>query len=160
VLAGFVGVIVMVRPSRGVFDPAAAAALGATVLYALSMIFIRSLGQSEGTGAIAFYYTLLCSLVGAAFLPFQWVTPEPADAAFLVVIGVVGGCGQLLITSGFRNAPAAVVAPFDYVSMLHVSVIGYVVWGDVPDRALLIGVIASGLYILRSETRRVAPASE
>jgi drug/metabolite transporter (DMT)-like permease len=161
VLVGFVGVIVMVRPGRGVLDPAAAVALGATMLYALAMIFIRSLGRSESTGAIAFYYTLLCSLIGAAFLPFQWVTPHPVDAVLLVVIGLVGGCGQLLITSAFRNAPAAVIAPFDYVSMLYVSLIGYAVWGDVPDSALLLGaviVVASGLYILQRETRRAAPA--
>jgi len=159
VLVGFVGVLIMVQPGSGVFDPAAAVALGATMLYALAMIFIRSLGRSESTGAIAFYYTLLCSLIGTAFLPFQWVTPEPLDAVLLVVIGLIGGCGQLLITSAFRNAPAAVIAPFDYVSMLYVSLIGYFVWGDVPDRALLIGaviVIASGLYILRRETRRAA----
>ncbi len=160
VLVGFVGVLIMVRPGSGVFDPAAAVALGATVLYALAMIFIRSLGRSESTGAIAFYYTLLCSVIGAAFLPFQWITPEPLDAVLLVVIGLIGGCGQLLITSAFRNAPAAVIAPFDYVSMLYVSLIGYAVWGDVPDHALLIGaviVIASGLYILHRETRRAVP---
>jgi drug/metabolite transporter (DMT)-like permease len=160
VLVGFVGVLVMVRPGSGVFDPAAAVALGATMLYALAMIFIRSLGRSESTGAIAFYYTLVCIAIGAAFLPFQWVTPQPADAALLVAIGLIGGCGQLLITSSYRNAPAAVIAPFDYVSMLYVSVIGYVVWGDVPDGPLLIGaviVVASGLYILRRETRRAAP---
>jgi drug/metabolite transporter (DMT)-like permease len=160
VLAGFVGVIVMVRPGSGVFDPAAAVALGATMLYALAMIFIRSLGRSESTGAIALYYTLICSVVGAAFLPFQWVTPEPVDAVLLVVIGLVGGCGQLLITSAFRSAPVAVIAPFDYVSMLHVSLIGYAVWGDVPDRTLLLGaviIIASGLYIIHRETRRGAP---
>jgi drug/metabolite transporter (DMT)-like permease len=159
VLVGFVGVLVMVRPGSGVFDPAAAVALGATMLYALAMIFIRSLGRSESTGAIAFYYTLVCTVIGAAFLPFQWVTPGPEDAALLIAIGLIGGCGQLLITSSYRNAPAAVIAPFDYISMLYVSLIGYAVWGDVPDRFLLAGaaiVIASGLYILNRETRRGA----
>jgi drug/metabolite transporter (DMT)-like permease len=163
VLVGFVGVIVMVRPGGGVFDVAAVIALAATMLYALAMIFIRSLGRSESTGAIAFYYTLLSTLVGAAFLPFQWVAPAPVDALLLVAIGLVGGCGQLLITSAFRNAPAAVIAPFDYISMLYVSLIGYAVWGDVPDRFLLAGaaiVIASGLYILNRETRRATAAPE
>src|SRR5258707_6540978 len=159
VLVGFVGVIVMVRPGSGVFDAPAIVALGATMLYALAMIFIRSLGRSESTGAIAFYYTLLCTAIGAAFLPFQWVTPEPVEPPLLAPIGLIGGCGQLLLPSSYRNAPAAVIAPFDYVSMLYVSVIGYVVWGDVPDGALLIGaviVVASGLYILHRETRRTA----
>ena len=161
VLVGFAGVIVMVRPGSGVLDAAAVVALVATMLYALAMILIRSLGRSESTGAIAFYYTLLSTVISAAFLPFQWTAPASLDALLLVAIGLIGGCGQLFITAAFRSAPAAVVAPFDYVSILYVSLIGYAVWGDVPDHALLAGaaiVIASGLYILRRETRRAVPA--
>ena len=159
VLAGFVGVLVMVRPGSGVFEAAALVALAGTLFYALAMIFIRRLGRTEGTAAIAFYYTLTATIVSAAFLPFQWVTPSPAEAALLGIVGLIGGCAQLLVTAAFRGAPVAVVAPFDYTAMLYVSIIGYVVWGDVPDGALFAGagiVIASGLYILHRETRRAA----
>lgn len=159
VLVGFIGVLIMVRPGSGVFQAAALAALTATVLYALSMIFIRRLGETERTSAIAFYYTLTSVVISGATLPFVWATPNAIDAVLLVIIGLVGGAGQIFITAAFRSAPAAIVAPFDYASILYVSLIGYAVWGDVPDGPLLIGaaiLIVSGLYILHRETRRAS----
>jgi drug/metabolite transporter (DMT)-like permease len=157
VVVGFLGVLVMVRPGSGVFGYLALVVLGATALYGLAMIFIRRLGRTESTGAITFYYTLICTSVGAASLPFVWVTPNLVDGALLVTIGLIGGCGQLLVTAAFRSGPAAVVAPFDYASILYVSLLGYAIWGDVPDRILILGaaiVVASGLYILHREARR------
>src|SRR5262249_47270517 len=105
----------------------------------------------------AFYYSLTCTVLAGLVLPTQWVTPNGVDALLLVAIGTIGGIAQVFVTAAFRSAPAAVVAPFDYAAILYVSVIGYVVWGDLPDRPLLIGaaiLIASGLYILHRETRR------
>jgi drug/metabolite transporter (DMT)-like permease len=160
VLVGFIGVLVMVRPGSGVFGQVALVALGGTLLYSLAMVFVRRLGRTESTGAITFYYTLVCTAAGAASLPFVWVTPDVADAAWLVTIGLIGGCGQILVTAAFRNGPAAVVAPFDYASILYVSLLGYAIWGDVPDRILVLGaaiVVASGLYILHRESRRTTP---
>jgi drug/metabolite transporter (DMT)-like permease len=156
VLVGFLGVLVVVRPGSGVFQPAAVMALLATLFYALAMIFIRRLGSTEGTVAIAFHYSLTCAVLTALSLPFLWVTPGAVDAALLVTIGTIGGVGQVFVTTAFRRAPAAVVAPFDYMSILYVSIIGYAVWHDVPDRYLWVGaaiLVASGLYILHRETR-------
>ncbi|MBV9521815.1 MAG: DMT family transporter [Alphaproteobacteria bacterium] len=163
VLVGFIGVLVMVRPGSGVFGATASLALGATLLYALAMIYIRRLGRTESTGAIAFYYTAICALMSAAALPFAWTVPGAVDGFLLAAIGIIGGCGQLCVTAAFRNGPAAVVAPFDYASMLYVVLIGYAIWGDIPDRILLLGVaivVASGLYILRRETRRAVLGRE
>jgi drug/metabolite transporter (DMT)-like permease len=163
VLVGFIGVLIMVRPGSGIFAGQALVALAGTLLYGLAMIFTRRLGRTESTGAIAFYYTLACSAIGAASLPFVWVTPGVVDGLLLAALGIIGGCGQLLVTAAFRNGPAAVIAPFDYASMLYVSLIGYAVWGDVPDQLLLLGaaiVIASGFYILHRETRRRTPVLE
>jgi drug/metabolite transporter (DMT)-like permease len=157
VLVGFVGVLVMVRPGSGVLTATSLIALLGTLFYALAMILIRRLGRSEGTVAIAFYSSLTCIALTGLALPFQWTTPSGLDALFLVILGIFGGLGQVFVTTAFRLAPAATVAPFDYVSILYVSTIGYAVWGDVPDRPLLAGaaiLVASGLYILQRETRR------
>ena len=159
VLVGFAGVLVMVRPGAGVFAPAALVALAAALFYAFAMIFIRSLGRSEGTGCIAFYFMLACLVVGAVFMPFQWVTPRAADWPALAALGLLGGFAQLFITAAFRLAPAALVAPFDYSSMIHVTILGYVFWGEVPDAPLFVGaaiVVASGIYILHRERARTA----
>jgi drug/metabolite transporter (DMT)-like permease len=154
VVVGFLGVLVMVRPGLGVFSPAAPAALGATLCYAFAMVAIRTLGRSESTGCIAFYFMLACLVVGGAFMPFQWVAPRPEDWPALAALGLLGGFAQLFITAAFRLAPAALVAPFDYTSMIHVTILGYIFWGETPGAPLLAGalvVVASGLYILRRE---------
>jgi drug/metabolite transporter (DMT)-like permease len=157
VLVGFVGVLIMVRPGTGLFQETALIALVSTLFYGLAMIFIRGLGRTEGTGAIAFYYSLTCTVLAGASLPFLWVTPSLGDLLLLVTIGLVGGCGQLFVTAAFRIGPVAVIAPFDYATMIYGAVLGFVFWGEVPDRLLIVGaviVVASGLYILHRETRR------
>jgi drug/metabolite transporter (DMT)-like permease len=157
VLVGFVGVLVMVRPGSGVLQATSLIALTGTLFYALAMILVRQLGRSETTIAIAFYYSLTCIVITGAALPFQWTMPGLADGVYLVTLGIIGGFGQLFVTAAFRTAPAAIVAPFDYVSILYVSLIGYAVWGDVPDTPLLVGaaiLVASGLYILHREALR------
>jgi len=156
VSVGFLGVLVMVRPDSGIIDWAAWVALFSTLLYALALIFLRVLGKSETTTSIVFYVTLTTTVASAMVLPFQWVAPTPLDWVLLVVVGILGGTGQLCVTRAFRLAPAAVVAPFDYTALVYVGIIGYAVWGDMPTIAFLGGaaiVIASGLYILYRETK-------
>jgi len=159
VLVGFVGVLVMVRPGTGLFQQTALIALVSTFFYGLAMIFIRGLGRTEGTGPIAFYYSLTCTALAGASLPFLWVTPSLGDLLLLVAIGLIGGCGQIFVTTAFRIAPAAVIAPFDYATMIYGAALGFVFWGEIPDRLLVAGaviVVASGLYILHRETRRAS----
>jgi drug/metabolite transporter (DMT)-like permease len=159
VCVGFAGVLVMIRPGAAVFEASSLVALLAALFYAFAMIFIRRLGRTESTACIAFYFTLTCAVVSAPFLPLQWVAPDLPQAILLVAVGLIGGVAQLAVTAAFRAAPAAVVAPFDYSSMLYVTVIGYAVWGEMPDRLIFAGaavVIASGLYILHRERVRHA----
>jgi len=162
VSVGFIGVLIMVRPDSGIVGWASWVALFSTFLYALALIFLRSLGRSESTVSIVFYVTLTTTVASALTLPFQWVTPNPFDWVLLVAIGLMGGSAQLAITRAFRLAPAAVVAPFDYTALVYVGIIGYVVWGEMPTVVFLIGaaiVIASGLYILYRETKLARPAA-
>ena len=75
----------------------------------------------------------------------------------LILCGIVGGVGQLFLTEALRRAPVAVVAPFDYSQLIWASIIGYLVWDELPHGATLVGalvVAASGIYILFRETRR------
>lgn len=156
VSVGFVGVLIMVRPDAGVADPATLLTLLGTALYSLALIFVRNLGKTESTISIVFYATCTATLASTLALPFGWVTPNAQDLALLILIGILGGIGQLAITRAFRLAPAAVVAPFDYTALPYAAALGYFIWGDVPEPIFLLGaviVIFSGLYILRRETR-------
>jgi drug/metabolite transporter (DMT)-like permease len=157
VAVGFVGVLIMVRP-----DPANMELLGTVIALvgalgaAGAMICIRQIADTEPGPTIVFYFTLCGSLFGLASLPFGWVVPEPLSLAMLVMCGLVGGVAQLFLTESIRRAPVAVVAPFDYSQLIWASLIGYLVWDDLPHGSTLAGaavVAASGVYILFRETR-------
>lgn len=166
-IVGFIGVLIMTRPDTlfggaGVWQAAALVPLLAAVFYALAMISIRRLTATESSGSIVFYFTLFATLAGLATAPLGAVDPElawvwPSGAEWLVVlaIGLMGGCGQILITIAFRCAPVSVVAPFDYMALVYGFLLGWMVFAEVPDWYLIVGgatVVASGIYIVHRET--------
>ena len=162
VVVGFMGVLLMTRPGAEALAPGALLALSGAVFYALAMISIRKLSRTEHPTAIVFYFTLFATLAAAASLPFgQWITPKSlTDLGLLITIGLIGGFAQFAMTHAFRLAPIAIVAPFDYLAVVFAMVLGYAVWGDLPDAWILGGaavVILSGLYILHRETRKPKP---
>jgi drug/metabolite transporter (DMT)-like permease len=158
VAVGFVGVLIMVHP-----DPAHLVSVGtlfalaAAVGTAGAMTAIREIGRTEPGPTIVFYFTLAGAVLGLASLPFGWVIPDAATLALLIGAGLIGGIGQLFLTEALRRAPVAVVAPFDYTQLVWASLLGFLVWGETPKLATLIGalvVAGSGVYILYRETRR------
>jgi drug/metabolite transporter (DMT)-like permease len=158
IVSGFLGVLIMVRP-----DPAQVSGLGPVlaIVSALgasgAMIAIREIGRTEPGPTIVFYFTLFATLFGAAGLPFVWTQPDWSTLGLLVLCGLCGGVGQLFLTQAFKLAPAAVVAPFDYASLLWAGVLGWLIWNEFPKKDTLAGgaiVVASGLYIVWRETRR------
>ncbi|MBK1839671.1 DMT family transporter [Azospirillum sp. YIM B02556] len=157
VLVGFVGVLIIVRPSGDVLNLGAVIALFGALTNALAMIAIRQLSRTEPPDTIVFYFTLLTTLLLGLSLPFSWVTPDPIGWLMLLATGLFGGCGQLMLTRAYSLAPAAVVAPLNYTSLLLAVVFGWFLWGEVPTATMAAGaavVMASGLYILHRETRR------
>ncbi len=158
VVVGFVGVLIMVRPEPGHMNVAGVAfALTAAVGSALAMVQIRQIAVTEKGATIVFYFTLAGTVLGLAVSVFNWVTPDPATLAVLVLGGLVGGVGQLFLTEAIRVAPVGVVAPFDYSQLIWATGLGYLIWGELPHAATMIGalvVAASGLYILHRELLR------
>jgi len=165
VLAGFAGVLIMVRPGSGVFEFKALTAIAGAFFYALAMVSIRRLSRSEPAGTIVFYFTLFAMIAGLLTLPLAWLAPEwigpwawpdAAGWTILIGIGLLGGTAQLTLTYAFKLAPVAVIAPFEYGSLVFGVVLGLLIWREVPDRYILCGaaiVVASGLYILYRETK-------
>ncbi len=160
VVVGFAGVVVMVRPDGDVVQAGAIVALGSAVAYALAMVAIRQLSRSEAALTIVFYFTVLSTGLSALALPFCWVTPAPLDFLMMAATGLVGGVAQFFLTRAYGLAPAAVVAPFNYLALLFATLFGWMIWGDLPGWHVALGaviVVASGLYILHRETARKAP---
>jgi drug/metabolite transporter (DMT)-like permease len=162
-IVGFLGVLVMTRPGAGVWQSAALIPLLAAVFYALAMISIRKLTGTERSGTIVFYFTTFATLAGLLTAPLGGIWPElawvwPSDLEFwgiVILIGLMGGCGQILITIAFRCAPVSVVAPFDYMALVYGFILGFMFFAEVPDAYLIVGgliVVASGIYIVHRET--------
>ncbi|HVI89077.1 MAG TPA: DMT family transporter [Dongiaceae bacterium] len=164
VCVGFVGVLIMTRPGAGVFAVAAMVPLVAAVFYDLAMVTVRRMA-AERSGTVAFYFTVIACMAGLATIPFgradwagyglgPWSWPDGKDLLVLVVIGTMGGVGQILLTNAFRMAPMSVVAPFDYTALVYAFILGYFCFAEVPDAYLIIGgltVVGSGLYIVHRE---------
>ena len=166
VIIGFAGVIIMLWPYFDLahFSSAAAtaSALGATfalcaaVFNAGAVIQTRRLTDSETTSSIVFYFSLICALAGLCTLPFGWSFPSVAVVAALVATGILGGLAHILLTESYRYAPASLVAPFGYTSMLWAFVLGYVFFGEIPVPLVFIGagvVAGAGLFVIFRERR-------
>jgi len=154
-----VGVVLWPKLGHAASDGAALGAilvLVGAVFSALAQITIRRWVQVEKTPAIVFYFSITSTVLGLASLPFGWVMPSAWHGVMLVGAGVLGGLGQILLTSSYRWADASVVAPFEYASILFALGIGYVVFAEVPSGAMLSGaalVVLAGVLIIWRERR-------
>jgi drug/metabolite transporter (DMT)-like permease len=160
---GFLGVLVMLSPylASGPLD--AGATLGAVLAitgaftFAGAMTQVRHLSRTETTGSLVFYFSVLCSVAGLATLPWWgWSVPGPREFSQMVLMGLLGGVGQILMTESYRHASAAVLAPFSYTAMIYSVVIGYIWFGEVPETIVLVGaviVIAAGLFVIWRERK-------
>ncbi len=158
---GFVGVLVMLRPGVGVFQWASIVVLVSVFFYALLMITTRAFKSTENSATLMLYPQLGMSITGLLLAPFFWVTPGLADLGLFALAGFFGSIGVMCITQAFRLAPAAVITPFEYSALLWATLLGFLLWGDLPDLITLLGaaiVVASGLYIIYRETVRVGDA--
>lgn len=155
-LVGFGGVLVMIEPGPGIFQSAALVALLGALFNALAMIYVRKLSRTDSNASIVFWFTLSTTLLSAAFLPFQWVTPQGWDWVLLIIVGLLGGAAQITMTKAFTLGEVSVIMPFKYTSMFWAVLIGWLVWREVPGLNIWLGwplVVASGLYIVYRETR-------
>lgn len=159
---GLIGVLVVLSPSLRAVQAGLSSdqMLGAivtligAVFAALAQIFIRILVQQERTSTIVFWFSVTATMLSLVTLPFGWVIPSGMDAALLVASGLLGGLGQILLTSAYRYADASLVAPFDYSSILFAIVLGLVFFGERPVATVLWGagiVIAAGVMIIWRE---------
>jgi drug/metabolite transporter (DMT)-like permease len=163
VFMGLIGVGIVLSPrlttlnSDGLTDAetlGAVIVLASAVFVALAHVFIRKLVATEKTTSITFWFSITASVLSLMTLPFGWVLPDPVTFGLLVGAGLLGGVGQILLTSAYRYAPTAVIAPFDYASMIFALILGYGLFGEVPTGRMLIGaaiVVAAGLLIIWRE---------
>lgn len=177
VVAGFVGVLIMLRPGSTLFDWAALLPVVSGLTYALAMVAARAMGGTETAAALAFWGNAVFLALAAAmalafhsgdhaivshpslaFLTRGWVTPNVTDLLLMMACGVIAAFGLWLLTQAYRLAAASTVAPFEYTGLIWSVVWGWTFWRDWPDALgwLGIAIIAgSGLAVWAAGRRGV-----
>ena len=160
VFIGLFGVVIVMLPQLGNEEMGTAArwgvalVLASAALRALAHVHIRKLVQHETTSSVVFYFALSASCLSLLSAPFGWVMPDFQTASQLIGAGLIGGVAQILLTSSYRHAEAAFLAPFDYASILFALVIGYTIFDEIPTIHTIIGsvvIIGAGVLIIWRE---------
>ena len=155
ILVGFVGVVVALRPGAGAFSLPILVSLVGSFMFAFMMLGARLL-RGTADGALVLWQTLGALVAGLATAHFGWVTPTPGDFALLSLLGVVAMLAHLLMARSLKLADASTVAPLVYTLLLWALIFGWLIFGDVPEAAILAGaglITASGLAIWLRERR-------
>ncbi|MBN1634896.1 MAG: DMT family transporter [Deltaproteobacteria bacterium] len=141
VIIGFAGIILILKPGSGLFDPVAIIALTAGILASFSFVTIRRMAPTEPPVRIVFYYTLLATVFSCVPLLWAWQTPGTTLWWILILTGLVAVSGQLLMTKSYNLAPAAQVSPFMYAIVVFATIMGFLFWGESLDILSLGGAL-------------------
>ena len=155
ILVGFAGVIVMMKPGSDTVRWIALLPIGAAVFEAVRDVLTRRMTLTESSLTMVTLTTAVIVVLAAATSATGWPPMGWGDAGLLAVGGALFGGAHWLLAESLRLAQAVVVAPFRYSPVVWALLLGYILWGDVPDSAMLTGtalVVASGLYIFHRET--------
>jgi drug/metabolite transporter (DMT)-like permease len=154
---GLIGVLIILRPGSSAFHPAAFFPLVSALSWACMLIMTRMMSGREAVMTTMTYSAIVGIGILTALVPLVWVAPSWHDILFGILIGVASTAGQWIVVLAFRYADASVLAPFSYTQLLWVSILGFLVFGEVPDIWTVTGavfVVASGLYTAHRERLR------
>jgi drug/metabolite transporter (DMT)-like permease len=155
VAVGFIGVLIVMRPSGAGLPPIGLAlALAAALGVAAVTITIRQIGRTESMPTTVLWFTLFSMTVTGALLPVFGQAHDARGWAILAALGLFGGVGQLFLTSALRFAPVSVVVPFDYTQLIWAVLLGWAIWDTRPPATTWLGaavIVASGLYTVYRE---------
>ena len=157
VATGFGGVLLVIQPGFQEFQTGSLIAISAGVMFGLYGIVTRKLTQQE-LPRIMMVYTSFVGVIGvSAFLPTIWVTPQLVHGGIIVAMGVLATVGHAFMVYSYAAAPAVVVTPFLYTSMIAATIQGYFIFGDFPNFIAWIGIstiIACGIYTTLREAKQ------
>jgi drug/metabolite transporter (DMT)-like permease len=155
---GFAGVLIIIRPGTELFHWASLFALASAVGYAIYQVLTRRIAGIDPPETSTIYSSVVGAFGMLLVLPFVWRTPESLrDIAYFCSLGVIGALGHYLVAQALTNAPANIIAPFQYMQLIGSVAVGYFFFGDFPDAFTWLGaaiIVASGLYIGWSQTRK------
>lgn len=163
VIAGLLGVLIVIRPGSGTYGAAAILPLLSAVSWAFGMIMTRKISQADGAGTTMTWSAYVGLAALSVAVPFAWVAPGPQEVALAALMAIASTAAQLMIVIAYRMAKVSVLAPISYSQLIWSSLLGIVAFGTWPDAWTLLGsavIVGSGLYTAHRErvTARMARA--
>jgi drug/metabolite transporter (DMT)-like permease len=155
----FVGMLIILRPGFGAMHPMALVALSCALMFALYQILTRMVGRDDPPMTTLFYTALVGAIGLTAVGPFYWSWPDARGWALFAMVAGLGSSGHFLLIKALQLAPASVLQPFSYTVLVWATIVGFVVFGSLPDWPTMLGasiIVASGLYALYRERKRAA----
>jgi len=154
VIAGFIGVVIVLRPGQGMFSPAALSVIVAAFCWAGLALTARKLAATESSFSLSAYVIVGPLIVSCFVIPGNFIAPDGTAWFLFALAGLFSALAWVGIVGGYRRAPPVVLAPFEYTAIIGAAIAGYLIWDEVPDRWVISGgliIIASGLYIVSRE---------
>ncbi len=164
IFAGFAGTLFIVRPGSAMLSPATVLALGSALCYSLYQIMTRRLSDDENPLVTLFYTSLVGFVAMSLFAPLIARPVAATHVPLFLLLGCMGALGHYLLIRALELQPASTLSPFGYTQLLWVALLGYLVFGDVPDLHAVLGmliIVCSGLYVAwgHKYARREEPES-
>ena len=154
IFVGFFGVIIILQPTSDAFKIAAIAPMGAAAFGAARDVITRAMSGSENSLSILFTSMLMITIAGFLTYPLGWSAVKPSHIWIFITSSLLVGLAQYLMIEAFRLGEVALISPFKYSSLLWATLIGLVIWNDLPSKHVVLGafiLILSGIYLLRNE---------
>ena len=149
IAAAFGGMMIILRPGTGVFDPVSLVTLAGAGCFASYTILTKVISRDDTHETTLFYTGVIGLLLMTIVAPFNWVEPSQIDWFWLIVSGIGGTSAHVCIIIALHMAPASTLQPFNYTMLVWATVLGFLVFGDLPDSWTVTGaavIVASGLY--------------
>ena len=150
VLLGFAGVLIIVRPGLALFEPGSMVIVLAAILWGVGIVLVKTIARTDETVTIVAWTAMWLIMVTAIPVWFVWTAPTWTQLAWLLLIGILGTVGTFAWTQALKTADASLVIPADFIRLVWAGAIGFVAFGEIPDRWMWIGaalIIGSTLYI-------------
>ena len=155
IVIGFLGVIIAINPT-GQIAVASIYALIGTLMWSITIIFLRLLGSTEHPVKTVFYFMLVSVIITAFFQPFLWKQPSLEVVLLFFGLGLSAFLTQLLMTYALQKASASIVSPFNYTGIIWAIIFDYIIWNTHPMLTTIFGgiiITISGIYIFRREAK-------
>ncbi len=157
VVIGFVGVLLIIRPGSALFDWTLLLPVLGAILWGSYQIMVRIVSEYDDSMTTLLYTAVVVAIIFTVISPWQWVNPAPEDWLWFILLGVINSVAHYAMIVALGRAPASLLQPFVYSGIVWATLLGWLVFADLPDRWAVAGMLlvtAGGLYVMYRERRR------